>query len=123
MQLGPQILNVGENHWVVVRGMVGLAFVEVFDSLNNHRIHRDLSTLCNRMYAADGVMADPPVRLQLRPVLQQVGGNDCGLFALALQDALMRGLDATQLQFDQTVMRKHLADCFRAGGMRVFPTL
>ena len=103
--------------------MVGLAFVEVFDSLNNQRIHPDLSTLCNRMYAADGVMADPPVRLQLQPVLQQVGGNDCGLFALAVQDALLRGLDATQIQFNQNALRKHLADCFRMGHMRAFPTL
>ena len=123
MQLGPQIVNVGENHWVVVRGMIGLAMVEVFDSLNNQRIHRDLSALCNRMYAADGVMAEPPVRLQLQPIKQQVGGDDCGLFALAIQDALMRGLDVTQLEFDQAAMRKHLADCFRSKIMRGFPTI
>ena len=103
--------------------MVGLAVAEVFDSFSNQRVHSDLPAICNRTYAEDEMAADPPVRLQLRPVKQQVGGNDCGLFAVAIQDAILRGLDPTQLRFDQSAMRRHLADCFRANKMSAFPLL
>ena len=112
---GPQILNVGRNHWVVVCGAVGWPNVEVFDSLSNKRVHADIITLCNRMYAVDGVAPDRPLRFILRPLQQQVGGDDCGLFAIAVQDAIIHGLSVSDLVFDQPLMRSHLADAFRAG--------
>ena len=114
MNMGPQILNVGANHWVVVVGARGLDKVEVFDSLSAGRVHPDLHAMCSEVYG-DGC------RLELQPSLQQVGGSDCGLFAIAVQDAVLRGRDVRSLRFDQSCMRSHLAQCFRAGRMFEFP--
>lgn len=53
---------------------------------------------------------------------QQMGGRDCGLFAIAVGTALANGLDTSQLEFVQEKMRDHLTCCFKAGALKLFPT-
>ena len=41
-------------------------------------------------------------------IQQQYGENDCGQFTCAITKALSRGLDPSQLKFDQIDLRKTL---------------
>ena len=52
---------------------------------------------------------------------KQVGGNDCGLFAIAIAIAIAFGADPTKLLFDQVAMRSHLVQCFTDKVMKLFP--
>ena len=107
---GVQILWVGGNHWVLV-----LRYdrqVLCLDSLTSTRnVHRDAQKLCQTLFPNDAV--------QTLRVQQQEGGNDCGLFALALAEAACRVLsvhgdidDLKELSFEQDRMRTHLVQCF-----------
>ena len=65
--------------------------------------------------------SDPTMLHTLRPrmtmtkvrVQQQVGGPDCGLFAIAFAMAFVNGQDPAALPFDQGVVRKHLRLCLQ----------
>jgi hypothetical protein len=48
---------------------------------------------------------------------KQVGGNDCGLFAIAIATAIAFGADPTKLLFDQAALQSHLVQCFTAKAM------
>ena len=52
---------------------------------------------------------------------KQVGGTDCGLFAIANAMEVLTGNDVGHVVFDQTMMRKHLATCFENGKIHPFP--
>ena len=51
----------------------------------------------------------------------QVGGSDCGLFAIAFATALCFGLDPHTCSFAQAEMRNHLTACFESQCMSTFP--
>ena len=42
---------------------------------------------------------------------KQVGGQDCGVFAITIATALAYDLDAGTLKFNQVAMRPHLIQC------------
>ena len=50
----------------------------------------------------------PPVIINLMKIGKQKGGNDCGLFAVAVLTALAFGVNVTKVKFDQGRMRPHL---------------
>ena len=52
---------------------------------------------------------------------KQVGGNDCGPFAIAIATSIAFGADPTKLLFDQAAMRSHLVQCFTDKVMTLFP--
>lgn len=62
----------------------------------------------------------PPTYQQI-DCQKQVGGTDCGLFAIANAMEVLAGNDVSQVVFDQTMMRKHLASCFENNKMTPFP--
>lgn len=47
----------------------------------------------------------------LKPVQHQIGGSDCGLFAIAFAVALCFGLNPAKLIFNQEKMREHFVQC------------
>ena len=56
-------------------------------------------------------------------VKKQRGGSDCGLFAIAVAITLCNGDDPMMQDYDQGVMREHLALCFDCGEIAAFPAL
>ena len=42
---------------------------------------------------------------------KQLGGQDCGLFAIAIATSLATGGDPAELVYDQAAMRAHLVKC------------
>jgi len=116
---GPQIVNVGTNHWIVAFGGAGNPEIMVFDSLS--RASRVLPVRCAvtpLFHLGAEHAAEHRVVSAVCP--QQQGGNDCGLFAIATQDRILRELPH-DVPFDQARMRKHLANCLRAKKMTIFP--
>ena len=55
-------------------------------------------------------------------VQEQIGGWDCGLFAIPFAVALVNGQDPAALTFDQKVMRKHLLLCLQRKQLKPFLT-
>ena len=54
-------------------------------------------------------------------IQKQVGGNDCGLFAIAILTCIANSVDVTNIQFDQKQMRSHLIECVAAKKLTLFP--
>ena len=52
---------------------------------------------------------------------KQVGGTDCGLFAIATATALAYGTDPTSITFIQAAMQSHLVQCFTDRVITLFP--
>ena len=59
--------------------------------------------------------------MKLMQIQKQVGGKDCGLFAIATATAIAFGADPTRLVFNQASMRRHLAQCFTDKVITLFP--
>ena len=55
-------------------------------------------------------------------VQEQMGGSNCGLFAIAFAVALVNGQDPAALTFDQGAMRKHLRLCLQRKQLELFLT-
>lgn len=117
---GPQIVNVGLNHWIVAVGCVRDPVVQVFDSSTSSSRKLSLGRVVSALY----VLEDEHVAKRVVSVAtpQQAGSHDCGLFAIAMQDRILRETQY-DIPFDQSKMRKHLADCLRAKKMQPFPVL
>ena len=56
-------------------------------------------------------------------VQQQVGVEDCRLFAIAFAVHAASGQNVEELEFDQARMREHLIKCFTQKRMLPFPTI
>ena len=112
LEEGPQILHVGNNHWVTV-----LATRSAFlcaDSMRIRGVHPHVKALCGQLWAGKTVT-------NIGRVQQQQGGTDCGLFAIAFAEAMLRGVDVKKLKLDQSRMREHLAQCFSENRIKPFP--
>ncbi len=58
--------------------------------------------------------------VNLMNIGKQKGGNDCGLFAVAVLTSLANGVDVTKAKFDQALMRPHLVHCIDSKEMTPF---
>ena len=52
---------------------------------------------------------------------KQDGEGDCGLFAIANATAIANGIDLTEQEFNQGMMRRHLMKCFECQTLSLFP--
>jgi hypothetical protein len=112
---GPQILHICNNHWMVVLGGTSSQRVYVYDTVPSGGIAADVKVLCARLYDRSDLV------FEVMPIQRQVGGNDCGLFAIAIVEAILRSVDITTVTFDQFCMRTHLGDCFATNALSPFP--
>ena len=55
------------------------------------------------------------------PISKQMGGQDCGIFAIAIATTLAFGKDPAPMKFKQSGLRSHLVDCIDAMKMSPFP--
>ena len=56
----------------------------------------------------DGYSNEKEIKLKMINVQKQLGGCDCGLFAIAIATTLAVGNQPEQCFFDQAAMRRHL---------------
>ena len=51
----------------------------------------------------------------------QVGGDDCGIFAITFATAICNGHEPASIVFDQPRIRRHLMVCLSDGALNPFP--
>lgn len=109
-----QVLHSRGNHWIVAT-TVGCSAGEVivFDSLYSSV---DTATL-NLLKQLFGVH----IKVKLERCPQQIGGRDCGLFAIANCTALAYGSHPSNASFNQDAMRQHLLNCLESFYFTPFP--
>lgn len=111
---GVQIIHCRGNHWIVAStlGCSSGEAVKVFDSLYTS-VDKDTQDVILNLFQTDG----KPM-LEMAKMHRQKGGNDCGLFAIAVATALAFG--SNLVEFKQSGMREHLLKCFEDGVMTPF---
>ena len=57
----------------------------------------------------------------VEPVQRQVGGSDCGFFAIAFLVEVLTGGDPKKVNFDQGLIRKHFFNCLVKRCWEAFP--
>ena len=55
------------------------------------------------------------INLNVMNVRQQVGGTDCGVFAIAMATDLCFGVDPCRVNYLQENLRPHLESCYESG--------
>ena len=102
-----QVLNSGGNRWVAVSNIgCSLGRVQWLDSLHC------LPSLSQQRIVADLLQATvDEIVIETMNVQKQLGGSDCGLFALAFITAVLNNQDPTAQCFEQNKMRRHLIEC------------
>ena len=103
------MLNISQSHWVCVSDMLSPpGVVEVYDSMPAYSQH---SSVLKRQVAV--ILQTPHTAFELRhvDVQRQLGGADCGLYAIAFATALCFSLDPHSCSFKQAQMRSHLGMC------------
>ena len=111
---GLQIIHSRSDHWIVASTFGGGSDVKVFDSVYTS-VDKGTKTVIAKLFQSSE-------RLKIAALQKQRGGDDCGLFAIAVATALSFGVDPSEVSFQQDAMRPHLVKCFEDGLMTLFPT-
>lgn len=105
-------------HWVMSCSFGGN--VTVYDSANT-TLTPPLRRQIARVYSLLACGPDNLIEVTVKRCQKQIGGNDCGLFAVANAVALLRGVDPATVKFQQPKMRQHLQECLERHVFTMFP--
>ena len=105
-------------HWVMSCSFGGN--VTVYDSANT-TLTPPLRRQLARVYSLLASGPDKLIEVTVKRCQKQIGGNDCGLFAVANAVALLRGVDPATVKFQQPKMRQHLQECLEKHVLTMFP--
>ena len=93
-------------HWIVASSVGCIEdIVNIYDSLYTSLDGPTKMVVSSLFHAR--------TNMHMQPLQKQVGGTDCGLFAIAVISAIAYGKDPSLLQFKQEEMREHLLNCFK----------
>ena len=103
------------HHWVVATMMnCDIYQVKVFDSLYTF-CDKETETIINNLFQWDS-------KRTFSQCQKQIGGVDCGLFAIAFATALAYyGKQASKMKFVQEELKAHFVNCINKGVMSLFP--
>lgn len=91
------------NHWIVLSTLgCRPGEVNVYDSLYTSQDPGTLSAISGSLE-----VFRPAIIVNIMDIEKQKGGDDCGLFAVAVLTALANGIDSNEIMFDQEEMRCH----------------
>lgn len=103
------------NHWIVVSTLDCSGKVQIYDSIFD-RLDEETKNVIMNLFE----LASSPV-FDFVQVQKQVGGQDCGLFAIGIVLSLLIHVDVTSIVFNQSQMRPHLLKCFNEKEFTMFP--
>ncbi|CAF5027667.1 unnamed protein product [Rotaria sp. Silwood1] len=109
------IFNANSNHWLTVANLESENIWKVYDSLS-------YPTESLVKFFQDVLPGEEKVVLSFENVQQQVGGHDCGLFALAFATSLCYGDIPSSLFYDQKSLRNHYVNCIENNEIQRFPS-
>jgi hypothetical protein len=107
------ILHTGGNHWVTVCLGRSRGGVKVYDSLTCGHVSEDVKEQMRHVTAQR--------KFHLVPMQQQTDVQSCGLFAIACAVDLIEGFNPCGIQYEESMMREHLACCIRTENILPFP--
>ena len=112
-----QLVNINNNHWITL-STVGCqpGHINVYDSL-----HMGLSSEVKEVIADLMQWKGKEITINYCDVQWQIGGNDCGIFAIAFATAICNGHKPASTVFDQPRLRKHLMTCLDHSELTPFP--
>ena len=112
-----QVLNKADNHWFTI-STIGCehGVVRVYDSASPYVTSRNREEIAVLLCANT-----KSITLEYMNVHRQVGGSDCGLFALAFATSLCNSDDPTRHLYTQDAMRGHLVTALETGKLEKFP--
>ena len=112
-----QIVNICNNHWITL-STVGCkpGHINVYDSL-----HMRLTSEVKEVIADLMQWKGKEITINYSDVQWQIGGSDCGIFAIAFATALCNGHEPASIVFDQPRLRKHLMACLDNNTLTPFP--
>ena len=109
-----QIAHNSALHWVLLSSMKGV--VSIYDSLQM-KPTESLLLQIKQLFSPDDAL--PAIKeMSCR---KQLGGADCGVFAIAYAVDILEGNNPERIRYEQTKMRKHLVECLEAGKFTPFP--
>ena len=114
VQRGPfvQILHT-ENHWITVArdGQI----IKIYDSLRNAPDKKTVEVIAKYVLSND-----TKLEFALMNNQHQVIMPDCGPFGVAFATSLLFGEDPTNLEYNETKVRKHMQQCLEANNFVPF---
>ena len=103
---------INKNHWVTIRRSGGIWLI--YDSLNYHIDSYQL-------FFKNILPRDETVLIKRMDVMIQVGGSDCGFFALAYVQSLVQGIEPESCQYNQEKMNHVYNVSIKNKTMNTFP--
>ncbi len=97
---------------------IGSNHVMIYDSFPS----RSISSRTKEQIAAICFCEESDINVTICDVQRQVGGDDCGLFALAFAAAVCAGQNPSEVNFIQHRFRDHLIHCLEKRLLECFPT-
>ncbi|CAF1492282.1 unnamed protein product [Adineta steineri] len=109
------IFNVNNKHWLTISNLNSDDIWNVYDSLSGSK------ELLVKFFK-DILPDEEKVSVYFQNVQQQIGGNDCGLFALAFATSLCYQEVPSLLCYDQRSLRNHYVQCIESNKVQPFPS-
>ena len=122
-----QIINVCGNLWITVSNLpsslVQTCIYESYLELNVKKEQKKVSyPLTVDKAASELAKRDKCFTMLVEEIQQQVGGDDCGLFAIAFAVMLCFNEDPCKATYDQNIMRRELVTSFEAMDFEKYKT-
>uniref|UniRef100_A0A1X7V3B4 Ubiquitin-like protease family profile domain-containing protein n=1 Tax=Amphimedon queenslandica TaxID=400682 RepID=A0A1X7V3B4_AMPQE len=113
-----QIVHCNGNHWIAASNIKCDADcdVAIYDSIYRALNDEAETVICNLFQ-----VGKQKPKIKVMNCQKQIGGMDCGLFAVAFITSIAHGQEPAKLQYLQDEMRNHLVKCFKAQKMEPFP--
>ena len=108
-----QIIHVRENHWIVAASHKAKV-IHVYNSAFSSLDQTSAATVQNLFRCNLS-------NISMVPTQKQLGGSDCGLFAIANATAIAFGRDPSKEVYQQSLMRNHVITCFEQQKMELLP--
>ena len=122
MQMVTNVIHLKQFKLLTITQIIGILLsslggeLAIFDSLNMKPTSAVITQI-TQLFSPDNTA---PLYHQYK-CIQQHGGTNCGIFAIAYAVDLLEGSKPYQFIYDQSKMRQHLIDCFEAGKITLFP--
>ena len=113
-----QLINTRGSHWVCL-STIGCpsGTVKLYNSIRSSCPNKVVLAHASRMLFTK----EQSITFVIPPVQEQVGPNDCCLFALAFATSLCQGMPPEERGYDQALMRRHYVDCLKQLAIKPFP--
>ena len=109
------IFNANANHWLTISNLNSNNVWNIYDSLSYEK------ELLIKFFQAI-LPNEEQVLVSFENVQQQIGGNDCGLFALAFATSLCYKDVPSLIFYDQIFLRNHYVKCIEDNEIQPFPS-